>query len=124
MNVSLMRREKSIYFKLFQLRENNLFQLREINLRISTYIHICMDEQYRDMVMLNAFANNEIRMVIYILELHQNPYSALHCMFQCLAATHSSSPVRHCGLVESGRIWDGTGCEFDSWQCRIHIPCS
>ena len=20
--------------------------------------------------------------------------------------------------------WDGTGCEFDSWQCRIYIPCS
>ena len=19
---------------------------------------------------------------------------------------------------------DGTGCEFDSWQCRIYIPCS
>ena len=39
--------------------EINLFQLN----------HICMDEQYRDMVTLNALANNEIRMVIYITEL-------------------------------------------------------
>ena len=31
------------------------------------------------------------------------------------------SKVRHCGLVESARTWDGTGCEFDSWQCRIYI---
>ena len=32
--------------------------------------------------------------------------------------------VRHCSLVESAHTWDGTGCEFESWQCRIHIPCS
>ena len=25
----------------------------------------------------------------------------------------------HCGLVGSAPAWDGTGCEFDSWQCRI-----
>ena len=29
--------------------------------------------------------------------------------------------VRHCGLVVSAPAWDGTGCEFDSWQCRIYI---
>ena len=34
------------------------------------------------------------------------------------------NPVRHCGLVVSTPAWDGTGCEFDSWQCRIYIPCS
>ena len=27
---------------------------------------------------------------------------------------------RHCCLVESAHTWDGTGCEFDSWQCRIY----
>ena len=32
--------------------------------------------------------------------------------------------IRHCGLVVSSPAWDGTGCEFDSWQCRIYIPCS
>ena len=32
--------------------------------------------------------------------------------------------VRHCGLVGSAPAWDGTGCEFDSWQCRTYIPCS
>ena len=32
--------------------------------------------------------------------------------------------IRHCGLVGSAPAWDGTGCEFDSWQCRIYIPCS
>ena len=26
---------------------------------------------------------------------------------------------RHCGLVVSALAWDGTGCEFDSWQCRV-----
>ena len=29
--------------------------------------------------------------------------------------------VRHCGLVVSAPAWDRTGCEFDSWQCRIYI---
>ena len=32
--------------------------------------------------------------------------------------------IIHCGLVVSTPAWDGTGCEFDSWQCRIYIPCS
>ena len=32
--------------------------------------------------------------------------------------------IRHCGLVVSAPAWEGTGCEFDSWQCRIYIPCS
>ena len=32
--------------------------------------------------------------------------------------------IRHCGLVVSTPAWDGTGCEFDSWQCRIYIPCA
>ena len=32
--------------------------------------------------------------------------------------------VRYCGLVVSVPAWNGTGCEFDSWQCRIYIPCS
>ena len=32
--------------------------------------------------------------------------------------------VRHCSLVGSAPAWDGTGCEFDSWQCRRYIPCS
>ena len=32
------------------------------------------------------------------------------------------SRERHCGLVGSAPAWDGTGCEFDSWQCRIYIP--
>ena len=27
----------------------------------------------------------------------------------------------HGGLEESARVWDGTGCEFDSWLCRIYI---
>ena len=37
---------------------------------------------------------------------------------------HCGLVVRHCGLVGSAPAWDGTGCEFDSWQCRIYIPCS
>ena len=32
--------------------------------------------------------------------------------------------VRDCGLVVSTPAWDGTGWEFDSWQCRTYIPCS
>ena len=27
----------------------------------------------------------------------------------------------NCGLVESACTWNGTGCEFDSWQCQIYI---
>ena len=30
----------------------------------------------------------------------------------------------HCGLVVSASAWDETGCGFDSWHCRIYIPCS
>ena len=37
---------------------------------------------------------------------------------------HIEFIVRHCGLVVSAPAWDGTGCEFDFWQCRIYIPCS
>ena len=25
--------------------------------------------------------------------------------------------------VASAPAWDGTGCELDSWQCRIYITC-
>ena len=32
--------------------------------------------------------------------------------------------VCHCGLVVSAPAWDWTGCDFDSWQCWIYIPCS
>ena len=28
--------------------------------------------------------------------------------------------VHHCGLLESARTWEETGCEFDSWQCWIY----
>ena len=37
------------------------------------------------------------------------------------------SLIRHCGLVGSACTWDGTSCEFNSWQCQTysyHIPCS
>ena len=30
----------------------------------------------------------------------------------------------HRDVVISAPAWDRTGCEFDSWQCRIYIPCS
>ena len=29
--------------------------------------------------------------------------------------------ARHCGLEESVRAWDRTGCVFKSWLCRIYI---
>ena len=32
--------------------------------------------------------------------------------------------IRHCGLVGSAPACDETDCEFNSWQCRIYIPCS
>ena len=37
---------------------------------------------------------------------------------------HKINLVWHCGLVGSACTWDGKGCEFDSWQCQIYIPCS
>ena len=38
-----------------------------------------------------------------------------------LSQTSNIKIVCHCGLVESGRTWDRTSCEFESWQCRIYI---
>ena len=29
-----------------------------------------------------------------------------------------------CGLVVLAPAWDGTGPEFDPWQCRKYLPCS
>ena len=52
------------------------------------------------------------------------------CLSVCCLLSYSTvtpisqTPVRHCSLVVSAPAWDGTGCEFDSWQCRIYIPCS
>ena len=50
----------------------------------------------------------------------------LKSLLHITSSLHVSSQltVRHCGLVVSTPAWDGTGCEFDSWQCRIYIPCS
>ena len=42
----------------------------------------------------------------------------------CLAPLCEHYSGHHWGLVGSAPAWDGTGCEFDSWQCRIYIPCS
>ena len=41
-----------------------------------------------------------------------------------LKMSQLNKKVRHCGLVVSASACDGSGCEFDSWQCRIYIPCS
>ena len=41
-----------------------------------------------------------------------------------LANHYRKRNIFQCGLVESARTWNRTGCEFESWQCRIHIPCS
>ena len=41
----------------------------------------------------------------------------LHCTLSCTRNLWSLG----CSNVLSA--WDGTGCEFDSWQCRIYIPC-
>ena len=44
--------------------------------------------------------------------------------WQLIYFSQNHSPTRHCGLVVSAPSCDGSGCEFDSWQCRIYIPCS
>ena len=44
--------------------------------------------------------------------------------WQLLYFSQNHSPTRHCGLVVSAPACDGSGCEFDSWQCRIYILCS
>ena len=51
-------------------------------------------------------------------------YSAPALIFGFESGRLAWTSVRHCGLVVSAPAWDGTGCEFDSWQCRIYIPCS
>ena len=51
-------------------------------------------------------------------------HSTWYSPIQKSESTGCSSTNRHCGLVVSAFAWDETGCEFDSWQCRIYIPCS
>ena len=41
-----------------------------------------------------------------------------------VCTTTRSIHQHHCGIVGSAPACDGTGCEFDPWQCRIYIPCS
>ena len=47
-------------------------------------------------------------------------YSSYLLTFLFIYLLTYSQLVRHCDLVESARTWDGTGCEFDSCQCRIY----
>ena len=34
---------------------------------------------------------------------------------------YTGCALSSCGLLELAHTWDGKGCEFDSWQCRIYI---
>ena len=52
-------------------------------------------------------------MLVYVTMTSCVPHN-VDCERDCLKT------VRHCGLVVSAPAWDGTGCEFDSWQCRIY----
>ena len=52
------------------------------------------------------------------------PSSSTGITFCDVSPSTNKAQVRHCGLVGSAPAWDGTGREFDSWQCRIYIPCS
>ena len=47
------------------------------------------------------------------------------CAVSALLRHHrciDGAPSMSVAYIEgSARTWDGTGCKFDSWQCRIHI---
>ena len=50
--------------------------------------------------------------------------SLLLSLFLSLLGSICLSVIPRCihrGLVESARTFDRTGCEFESWQCRINI---
>ena len=70
-----------------------------------------------------------VLVVLFILKI-QNHHTDLLTNFvggcQLTYCEHRSKPdyLQHCGLVVSAPAWDGTGCEFDSCQCLIYIPCS
>ena len=50
----------------------------------------------------------------------QGPQSRLVTTTVHYRCRYLSSKIRHCGLVVSAPAWDGTGREFDTWQCRIY----
>ena len=47
---------------------------------------------------------------------------SLHVITKFLLQTTVSQRehIEHCGIVVSAPAWDGTGSEFDSWQCQIY----
>ena len=52
-------------------------------------------------------------------------YGARQCHIQCKVKSHAvQGNARQGKAMVSAPAWDGTGREFDSWQCRIYIPCS
>ena len=61
---------------------------------------------------VSGIALGHMHLLRYFVQLFHFHYITLHYI------------VRHCGLVVSAPAWDGTGCEFNSWQCWIYIPCS
>ena len=87
---------------------------------------------HSDNLLMHAF---NFQPILVHFHFYPSEYLILNVSFQIL--THLSNnnflaefryqliPYNcHCGLVVSAPAWDGTGCEFDSWQCRIYIPCS
>ena len=72
-----------------------------------------MDDLHYKSTRKSTFTENN-----YLKDVSDSLYCT--CELLCTCVIH----VRHCGLVGSAPAWDGTGCEFNSWQCRIYIPCS
>ena len=69
--------------------------------------------------------NTRGRMLEQLIDKHDlTVISTGTCTYTGHAGNESPIDVHHCGLVGLARTWDGTDCEFDSWLCRIHIPCS
>ena len=81
----------------------------------------------QDCPTLFAGQMSAIQRLKFSFEIRQTKQSI---MYLCLTFTFTSlgsivyDGVRHCGIVESARAWDGTGYKFEFWKCRIHIPCS
>ena len=66
-----------------------------------------------------------VKLIIILLEI----LTSFAAFAADLAPTHNFRLVirRHETKTNqnlSASAWDGTGPEFDPWQCRIYIPCS
>ena len=85
-------------------------------------LHLCF--HFKCNKFLSIITNPVVLLTLSLPACHYRHWKIWHLYASLLVGSERVNLVRHCGLVGSAPAWDGTGCEFDSWQCRINIPCS